>query len=271
MGDVVVSGPSACTNELTDKVAIVSGASRGIGREIARAYALSGATVVLLARDGEAIAALAADLCAVGSRAIPIATDVSDEDQCSGAVARTMEDCGRIDVLVNCASINRAGLFVDTSPQEFHAVMQVGLFGAIYLTQRSLPDMLERGSGSIVNVASTAGMRPSKFHSPYSVSKHALIGLTRCVALETAARGVRVNAICPGPVNTDMLREIIAQRSELMELSADEVLSRIVQKVPIGCLIEPEDVARLAVYLASDVSRHMTGQTIGLDGGVSLA
>ena len=176
---------------------------------------------------------------------------------------------GRVDVLVNNAGIYHAAPLVDTTPEDFDRVLQVNVYGAFHLMQLALRHMQARGSGKVVNIASTAGKWGSMNQSAYNASKHALVGLTRCAALEAAARGVQVNAICPGFVQTDMLDEFRAHAA-ILGVPFEQVLQAGLARVPQRRFLQPEEVANLALYLASAESDGMTGQSLLLDGGMLM-
>jgi NAD(P)-dependent dehydrogenase (short-subunit alcohol dehydrogenase family) len=253
---------------LAGRVAFVSGASRGIGRATALAFAAEGAELFVTSTNADLLSGLVDEVEASGGAAAFDAFDVSDRDSCLRAVQAATARYGRVDILVNSASIYRAERFLDYSMDDFEQTMRVNLYGAVHLMQALLPGMLDRGYGKIVNIASTAGKWASLNRSAYSASKHALIGLTKCVALEAGPGGVTVNAICPGPVQTDMLDDLIAQRARIDGLPADAVRAAMLKGPAIKRFIDPAEIAALAVYLASSESGAMTGQSIPLDGGI---
>ncbi|MFZ9526041.1 MAG: SDR family NAD(P)-dependent oxidoreductase, partial [Burkholderiaceae bacterium] len=173
-------------------------------------------------------------------------------------------------VLVNNAGIHRSGAFLDHSPDDFQALLDVNLFGVVHLMQAVLPGMKDRAKGSIINMASTAGKWGSRNQSAYNVSKHALVGLTRCVALEVAASGVRVNAICPGFVQTDMVEDLKRGYAQVAGVDIEGIIQATLSRIPIGRILDPEEIAHMAVLLASDESKAITGQSILVDGGMLL-
>lgn len=262
------SNPQASrTGRLTGQVALVSGASRGIGRAIALAFAAEGADLYLTATNAELLASLAGEAEEAGGRARFEAFDVSDPAACARAAENAVGAYGQVDILVNSASVYIAQRFLDYSLADFERAMRVNLFGAISLTQSLLPQMLRRGHGRIINVASTAAKWASMNRSAYSASKHALVGLTKCLALETGALGVTVNAICPGPVETDMLEELISRRAQIDGRTTESVREQMLRGPAIKRFLEPGEIAELAVYLASPAAAGMTGQSLCLDGG----
>jgi NAD(P)-dependent dehydrogenase (short-subunit alcohol dehydrogenase family) len=201
-------------------------------------------------------------------RMLAIATDVRDANACQQAIEQTMSRWGRIDTLVNNAGIYRARKFVDYKPSDFQDLLDVNLFGVIHLTQAVLPHMVAQHYGRVVNIASSAGKWASRNQSAYNISKHAVVGLTRCVALEAAADGVTVNAICPGFVQTDMVETLKTEVAEQAGLSPEEMLSTALGRVPMGRFMDVGDIVGLALHLGSSESGGMTGQSISIDGGM---
>jgi NAD(P)-dependent dehydrogenase (short-subunit alcohol dehydrogenase family) len=256
---------------LQGSVALVTGASRGIGRAIAEAFAAEGAKLCLVATDAARLREVAAGLSGCPEPAMRLQADVTDRAACFDVVAEVQARFGHLDVLVNNAGVYLGKSFLEHTPEEFQRLLDVNLFGVIHLTQAALPGMLARGYGRIVNIASTAGKWGSRNQSGYNVSKHAVVGLTRCVALETAARGVTVNAICPGIVGTDMADSLKRGQAALMGVDPDAAMAAtLAARVPVGRVLEPREVADLAVHLASRASGGMTGQSILVDGGMLL-
>ncbi len=255
-------------DRLAGRVAVISGASRGIGLAIAKAYAAEGASLCLLATTDKGLASATEALSIDAARVMSLAVDVRDEAACADAVAQTVARWGRIDVLVNNAGIYRAKQFLEYSKQDFQDLLDVNLFGVIHLTQAALPHMIESQYGRIVNIASSAGKWSSRNQSAYNVSKHAVVGLTRCVALETASKGVTVNAICPGFVQTDMVEALKTEVAKSAGLSAEQMMQMALSRVPMGRFMEVDDITGLALYLGSQESAGMTGQSISIDGGM---
>lgn len=255
---------------LHDQVAIITGASRGIGRAIAQAYAAEGACLCLMATHADKLAEVAASLGLGADRLMTLAVDVTDRAASLAAVAQVEQRFGRVDVLVNNAGVYRAKPFLDYSDQDFQDMLDVNLFGVLHFMQACLPGMQARRQGRIVNIASTAGKWGSRNQSAYNVSKHAVVGLTRCVALEASSHGVTVNAICPGFVQTDMVEELKAQVARSSGLSGEEMVQAALARVPLGRILEPGEIAQLAVYLGSQESRGMTGQSLLIDGGMVM-
>ena len=255
---------------LHEQVALITGASRGIGRAMAQAYAAEGARLCLLATRADTLAEVARALALPPERLMTLAVDVRDRAACLDAVAQAERHFGRIDVLINNAGVYRAKPFLDYSDQDFQDMFDVNVFGVLHLMQACLPGMQARRHGRIVNIASTAGKWGSRNQSAYNTSKHAVVGLTRCVALEASPFGVPVNAICPGFVQTDMVEALKAQVAQSAGMSGEEMVRSALARVPLGRILAPEEIAELAVYLGSEAARGMTGQSILIDGGMVL-
>ncbi len=249
--------------------ALITGASRGIGRAIALAFAMQGARLCLVATDAAKLAELETALRDAGADAFSIALDVTDRAACFDAVARAQARFGKLDVLVNNAGVYKAKPFLEYGADEFQRLLDVNLFGTIHMTQAALPAMLATGYGRVVNIASTAGKWSSRNQSAYNISKHAVVGLTRCVAVESAAQGVTVNAICPGFVHTDMVEGVKRDYAKLGVADPDAAFKAIIAtRVPMARELAADEIASLAVYLASPESSAMTGQSILVDGGM---
>ncbi|MEM7406940.1 MAG: SDR family oxidoreductase [Pseudomonadota bacterium] len=259
------------TARLAGKTALITGASRGIGRAIAEAFAAEGADLVINARDAHALQSCAGQLRSThGSTVTAIAADVTARD----AVAQLVEQAwqaGPVDVLVNNAGAYRAAPFIEYAPQDFRDLFEVNVFGVIHLTQLMLPKMIARGGGNIVNVASTAGKWGSRNQSAYNMSKHAVVGMTRCVALEMAPHGIRVNAVCPWLVDTDLADGAVSEHAAIVNADESALKSAMVGSVPLhDRFIRTDEVAGLAVYLASDEASYVTGQSWTIDGGYTM-
>jgi len=259
------------SHRLDKQVALITGASRGIGRAIAEAYAAEGASLCLVATDAQRLDEVKNALGLPADRVMTVSLNVTERDACFAAVAQAENRFGRVDVLVNNAGVYRAKAFLDYAPQDFQDMLDVNLFGVLHFTQACLPGMQARQHGRIINMASTAGKWGSRNQSAYNVSKHAVVGLTRCLALEASPYQVTVNAICPGFIQTDMVEELKAQVAQSTGLSGDEMVKAALARVPLGRVLQPDEIANLAVYLGSHESRGMTGQSIHLDGGMVLS
>jgi 3-oxoacyl-[acyl-carrier protein] reductase len=241
---------------LEGRVALVTGASRGIGAAIARAFAAEGASLLLCAR-GEGVEALAGELATPERPARALRGDVRDPAFARDLITSARKEHGRVDVLVNNAGILRQGLIGMTSVDHMRELMDVNVLAVMVLTQYATRVMDAKRAPSVVNLTSIAGTQGAEGLAAYSASKAAIVGYTLSSAKELAPKGIRVNAIAPGLVDTDMMRGVTATWSE-----------RRVPVIRMGRVGTPEDVAGVAVFLASDLSRYVTGQVIGVDGGM---
>ena len=247
---------------LNERVGLVTGGGAGIGREIARRFAREGMAVAVLDRDGAAAEGIAAEI-----GGLAVMADVTSEEEVSRAVETVLARFSRIDVLVNNAGIGWMGPALEMPLEALQSMLRVNVEGVFIVSRAVLPHMIARRSGSIVNLASWAGKTGNAFFAGYSASKFAVIGLTQSLAREMAPHGIRVNAICPGiVVDTAMRTAIEAQQRQygLPETAERE------KSIPIGRVSVPEDVARVAAFLASDESSYMTGESINLSGGLLM-
>ena len=256
------------TGRLAGRCALVTGASRGIGLAIAAAFVREGAHVMLAARDATRLQTAAQSLAAEG-RVCTHACDVADMSSLDGLFANAIAWRGGVDILVNNAGIYLGKPFTDYSMEEFERVQKTNVHSVFRLMQLALLHMRGRGYGKIVNIASTAGKWESANQSAYNASKHAVVGLTRCAALESAVHRVNVNAICPGMVDTDMWSDF-GVHADLAGISMAQLRANMESRIPLGRFIEPDEVAHIAVYLASAESDGMTGQTITISGGMRM-
>lgn len=250
------------THQLNGKVALVTGGTRGIGRAISLALAKAGARVVVTSRKEASVDETVAILRAQGLDADGIPANVGRLNEAHALIDRALELAGGIDILVNNAAANPVfGPVEETSSDAFAKIMDVNLRAPFELAKRALPSMTSRGGGAIVNISSIGGVSPEDFLGIYSVSKAALISLTKVMAREWGARGVRANAICPGLIKTDFSQAL---------WSNDALLERMLTAQPIARMGEPEDVANLALFLASDASSFCTGGVYMVDGGYTI-
>ncbi len=247
---------------LNGRVGLVTGAGGGIGREIARRLAGEGMSVAVLDRDGAAAQAVAAEI-----GGLAVAADVTSEEEVGGAVDTVLAAFKQIDLLVNNAGIAWMGPALDMPLEALQAMLRVNVEGVFIVSRAVLPHMIARRTGSIVNLASWAGKTGPAFFAGYGATKFAVIGLTQALAREMAPHGIRVNAICPGiVVDTAMRTAIEAQqrRYGLPETAERE------KSIPIGRVSVPDDVARIAAFLASDDASYLTGESINLSGGLLM-
>jgi 3-oxoacyl-[acyl-carrier protein] reductase len=244
---------------LANKVAVVTGAGRGIGRAVALAYARMGADVACVSRTEENSAKAAAEVEALGRRAWAVAVDVSDTAAVNAAAGKILDDAGRVDILVNNAGVTRDNLLMRMSEEEWDTVINTNLKGAFNFTKALTRPFIKQRSGRIINIASVIGLIGNAGQSNYAASKAALIGFTKSIAKELAPRGITVNAIAPGFIETDMTAAL-----------DDKVRESIIGNVPLGRFGSPDDIAHAAVFLAMEPSSYITGQVLTVDGGMVM-
>lgn len=244
---------------LKDKVAIITGASRGIGRAVALALASEGAKVVVnYASSSTAAEEVVSKIAEMGTEAIALAANVSKAEEVDTLINTTMEKWGRVDILVNNAGITRDTLLLRMKPEDWQAVIDLNLTGVFLCTRAASKIMLKQRSGRIINIASVAGQMGNPGQANYSAAKAGVIGFTKTVAKELASRSITVNAVAPGFIETDMTKD----------LQADEILKFI----PLGRYGQPEEIAGMVKYLAADSSAaYITGQVFNVDGGMVMA
>jgi len=256
---------------LEGKVALVTGGGRGIGRAIALALARAGADVAVTARSVAEIEAVAREIRALGRKAAALPADVGDRLQVDASVETAGQSLGPVQILVNNAGMAVSAKLGDIDDPLWDRHLRVNLTGAFYASRAALPGMLAAGWGRIVNVASVAGRQGYPYVAAYVASKHGLLGLTRALALEVVQTGITVNAICPGYVATDLTWESARRIQAKTGRSYDEAVQSLAAFSPQRRLIEPEEVAAIAVYLASEEARGVTGQAWNVDGGAVQA
>lgn len=249
---------------LNARHALVTGAARGIGAAIARTLAAEGATLTLLGRNREALAALAA---ALGPQHGFVVADVGSLMQVRAAFEEARAARGPITILVNNAGQAESAPLVKTSLELWQRMLAVNLTGTFLCTQAALPDLLASGSGRIVNIASTAAQKGYAYVSAYVAAKHGVLGLTRSLALELARKGVTVNAVCPGYTETDILRESIANVVAKTGRSEEQARAEFASGNPQQRIVQPEQVADAVRWLCSDAACAITGQAISVSGG----
>ena len=248
---------------LAGKVAIVTGASKGIGKAMAQAFAESGATVIVSSRKQEAVDEVAQAIAADGGEALGIACHVGDADQCKALVNKTIEKYGGVDILVNNAATNPIFGPIQEAPNEvFDKIMQVNVKSPFILSNLVYPSMVERGGGSIIHISSVEGLKPGFGLGLYSVSKAALLMLAQNQAKEWGSDGIRVNAICPGLIKTKFSAALWQN---------EKLLQQMEHMLPTGRIAQPDEMAGLALFLASDASSYCTGGVYTADGGYMIA
>lgn len=257
---------------LKEKIALITGGGRGIGRAIALLFAREGASIAVAARTTEQVERVAEEIRqAGGALALAVSCDVADAASVASMFEEVAAKFGRgIDVLVNNAGIVETAPLVKTTDELWHKHIAINLTGTFYCTRAALPQMIERGWGRIINIASIAGKTGAPYVAAYTASKHGVLGLTRAVALEVATRGITVNAICPGYVETSMTERAIENITAKTGRSEQEARAALEQMSPQKRLVTPEEVASLALLLAGEEGRGITGQAINIDGGTVL-
>lgn len=252
---------------LAGKRAVVTGAGRGIGRSIALALAEAGANVVVSARTGSEIEALAAEIEGMGRRSRALPCDVTDVEQVRLMAERATEALDGIDILVNNAGNAGSHKFVNHPDELWHRMLAVNLTSIYYVSKAFLPKMIEQRRGRIINIASIASRVGGGYIAAYTAAKHGALGLTRALAVELLPYNITVNAICPGYVNTPMTDSSVANIAALTGMGEAKARERLEKTSPQNRLMEPEEIAAIAVFLAQDINRGITGQAINIDGG----
>jgi 3-hydroxybutyrate dehydrogenase len=255
--------------KLQSRLTLITGGGRGIGRAIAVAFAREGAQVAVAARTLAEVEQVAGEIFReFKTKALPLTCDVSDIGNVEEMFAKTTETFGRgPDILVNNAGIAESAPFIKTDDDLWRRHIAINLSGTFYCTRAALPEMIERGWGRIINIASIAGKTGAPYIAAYAASKHGVLGLTRSAALEVATKGITVNAICPGYVDTEMTSRGIENIRKKAGLTPDQALESIKKMSPQNRIIAPEEVAALALLLASEEGRGINGQAINVDGG----
>ena len=245
---------------LNDKVAVVTGASQGIGRDTALALAEAGAKVAVTARSEEKLLALVADIAAAGGTAFAVKMDVADAEQVKAGFKLVLEKFGRLDILVNNAAITRDGLAMRMKAEDWEAVLRTNLTGAHLCIQQALPTMMKARAGRIINISSVVAQSGNPGQANYVAAKAGLIGLTKAVAVEIASRNITVNAVAPGFIETPMTDSL-----------PDKVKDEVKTRIPLGRMGSARDVASAIVFLASDEAGYITGHVLNVNGGMHLA
>lgn len=250
--------PVKCCN-LTDKVAIVTGASRGIGEAIAKQLSSCGAKIILIARNSDQLVAVKETIISNGGIAESMAGDVSNLNSFSEIVTNTIDKWGRIDILVNNAGIARDNIIMRMKEDDWDSVMNINLKGCFNGIKSVARPMIKNKAGRIINITSVIGQIGNAGQSNYAASKAGIMGLTKSMAKELGSRNITVNAVAPGYITTDMTNEL-----------NDEVKEQMKSSIPLGRLGTPDDVANLVCFLASDEAGYITGQTFNVDGGMVM-
>lgn len=253
---------------LNRKTALITGGGRGIGRAIALAFAHQRARVAVAARTAEQVNEVASE---IGDEAIALVCDVADPESVARMFTEMRERFGDPEILVNNAGIAESATLVTTTDELWQRHLAINLSGTFYCTRAALPAMLKNGWGRVINIASIAGKTGAPYIAAYAASKHGVLGLTRSVALEVAASGVTVNAICPGYVDTEMVARGVERITARTGRTAEEALDSLRKMSPQNRLVSPEEVAAVALLLASNEGRGINGQGINVDGGTVLS
>lgn len=251
------------SGRLVERVAIVTGGAVGIGRATCRLFAAEGCALGVLDIDGKAARACAEEIVGDGGRAIPLAADVTRFEEAQAVIATIEEEFGGLDVLVNNAGVIGRGTVESTDEAEWHRVIGVNLTGVFLMSKAAVPAMRRRGSGSIINVSSAAGLAAWYDQAAYDASKGGVVNLTRSMALDLAQDGIRTNCLVPAHVVTPMSENFVAAGGEEARLARERTLAAI----PLGRFCDPEEIAYGALFLASSESSYATGSTLVLDGG----
>jgi 3-oxoacyl-[acyl-carrier protein] reductase len=246
-------------SQLANQIALVTGAGRGIGRAIALKFAAEGADIACVSRTAANAEQVAGEVRALGRRAWAYAVDVADGAAVNEAVEKILAEAGRVDILVNNAGVTRDGLLVRMSEADWDTVLDTNLKGAFLVTKALTRAFMKQRSGRIINISSIVGLMGNAGQCNYSASKAALLGLTKSAARELGSRGVLVNAIAPGFIETDMTSGL-----------KEETKAAMLKSIPLGMLGQPEDIADAALFLAGPTSRYITGQVLTVDGGMVM-
>ena len=256
---------------LKEKVAVITGGGKGLGRVIALACAREGADVVLASRSLEALEGTRAEVESLGRQALVVPTDIRHEDSVRNLAEQVLAHYGRIDILVNNTGITgpTAPLW-EITPAEWEETFAVNVTGAYLCCRAFLPAMIERRSGCILFISSMTGKRPLFGRSPYAAGKLALVGLARTLAWETGSYGIRVNVISPGPIEGERVERVIRNQAQAEGVSEDEARRRFTSNSPLGRMVSPGDIADAVVFLASDKAASITGEDLNVSAGTVM-
>ena len=245
--------------DLTGKVAVVTGASSGLGQQFARALSEQGCDVAILARRKERLEEFSKELKQNGQDCLPVSCDVTDEESIKNAIKAVVDHFGKIDILVNNAGITKDNLIGRMKDEDFDAVIDVNLKGTFYMMRGVSRLMLRQRAGRIINMSSVVGVMGNAGQVNYSASKAGVIGMTKSLARELASRHITVNAVAPGMIETDMTGAM-----------SDAVKEKVVENIPFKEMGKPEDIAETVAFLAGDGARYITGQVLCVDGGMAI-
>src|SRR5438445_2607080 len=245
--------------QLENQIAVVTGAGRGIGRAIALKFAAEGADIVCISRTAENSGRVADEVRVLGRKAWAQAVDVADAKAVADCGARILGETGRVDILVNNAGVTRDGLLMRMSEQDWDTVLDTNLKGAFLFTKAFARSFIKQRSGRVINVSSIIGLIGNAGQCNYAASKAALIGFTKSVARELASRGITVNALAPGFIETDMTADL-----------DEDVRGAVLQKIPLNSFGQPDDIANAALFLAGAAARYITGQVLAVAGGMAM-
>jgi len=246
-------------SQLSDQVAVVTGAGRGIGRAIALQFAAEGADVVCVSRTAENAQKVAQEVRGQGRKAWAHAVDVADAKAVTAASEKILAEAGRVDILVNNAGVTRDGLLMRMSEEDWDTVLDTNLKGAFLFTKAFTRAFLKQRAGRIINISSVIGLIGNAGQANYAASKAALIGFTKAVARELGSRGITANAVAPGFIQTDMTAAL-----------SEQLRGELLKSIPLGSLGQPEDIARAVLFLAGPSARYITGQVLTVDGGMVM-
>jgi NAD(P)-dependent dehydrogenase (short-subunit alcohol dehydrogenase family) len=253
--------------EFLEKTVIVTGGGKGIGKAIAIAFAKNGANLVIADVDVNAAQSVEREIKIIGRDCLDVKTDVSNSKEVCNMVEKTMQKFNHIDILVNNAGIMIPSLLVDTKECDWDTNIDVNLKGVFLCSQSVARYMIKQKSGKIINISSMAGKIPAAAEGAYAAAKLGVIALTKTMGYELAPHGINVNTICPGLINTDMFRKSFKEKTSSSGISFEEVEKKLISRVPVGRLGKPQDVADLVLFLASEKTTYISGQSVNISGG----
>jgi NAD(P)-dependent dehydrogenase (short-subunit alcohol dehydrogenase family) len=246
--------------DLTDKIALITGGSRGIGKQIVKTYAAQGAAVIIASRNVEDCHKVAQEVTQEGGKAMAIRCDMANLDDIANMFKQIVDTFGKLDILVNNAGVSITKPSIEITKEDWDTMFDINIKGLFFSCQEAAKIMIEQGKGKMINVSSIGGIKTFKRIAPYGASKAAVIHLTKSLASEWARHGIFVNGIAPGLISTDINTE---------EIADEKLLQKMLKMIPLRHLGQPSDIATMALYLGCDASNFMTGQTISIDGGVT--